>query len=98
MLFQCGVGQGLELGKQGRILRGRDGGGSAGDRFGRERARAFPLVQIAPHSGTLDTEAAGHSGFGVARLDSCEDTLAEISRIWFHTAMILLRQPLCQSL
>jgi hypothetical protein len=95
MRFQRGVGHEGQLGEQRGILRGRDGRRRAGNRLGGERSGLFPLTQIASDGRTFDAKAAGNSGLGVAGLDSGDDSLAEISGIWFHTAMILLRQLPC---
>jgi hypothetical protein len=84
MRFQRGVRHGMELGKQGGILLREDRGDVAGDRFGREGTRPFPLPEIAPDGGAFDAEAAGDGGFGVARLHGSDNALAEIDGICSH--------------
>jgi hypothetical protein len=84
MSRQDGIGHGGQLGKQGRILRGRNGGGIAGNRLGGERTGALLSLHLTSDGGALDREPAGDGALVLTCGDRIHNPLAKIERICFH--------------
>lgn len=84
VFLQGGIGMGVELGRERRIVIGGDQRGRSRTGQRRKGAGLTPSLKVARDGVGADGKAIGHVLMGQAGIDGVNDLLAEVTGIRFH--------------